>query len=152
MTDRGRAQRLLSAFDMAMQTTFAHAIVYGCWPEGYRPCTAYSLLAAPMLRIGLDDPDVRVTIGTYQDKNHCWTETGDRWILDPTHGQFDSLGLRWRVFDPFDEKRRKGFNPEYVLDIEEEDIYRFTITHEGNTKIKTDFWNRPIDTVRSLEA
>lgn len=152
MLVRSRAQRLLSSFDVSMETLFAPQIVK-YWSEvGIRPCATYCLLAAPMLRIGLAQPDLRVVIGTHEVEetdtinNHCWIEHPDgTWILDPTFKQFDpTSSINWAVFYAGVRPDRRFFSryyPKKILSLDEEDHYRRTITPAGRSDIKEDFWS-----------
>lgn len=134
--DRLKAETVLADLDKTMRHVRAE------WEEFYPHgvCTIYSLLSVPILRVALD-PDLRVVIGTYDDKDHCWIESTDSWVIDQTFTQFELYETDWIVVSP---GARNRWRVEHVLSLDEEDYYRRTIHPSGNTKIKKDFWSRDL--------
>lgn len=110
------------------------------WPHGI--CTIYCLLEAPILRAALHDPDLRVLIGKYKTRNHCWMRTNKGYIIDPTYSQFrtNCEYSSWEIFSHDENEVEKYINYD-VLDLDKEEYYRRTI-RGSMTDISKDYWRK----------
>jgi hypothetical protein len=62
--------------------------VVAWWPRGV--CTSTSLITVPHVRYHCPNFNWEVILGfVLENRIHCWIESDDGHIVDPTYGQFD---------------------------------------------------------------